>query len=384
MKLLSVDDFIKFECIGGDCTISCCGGNWGIPIDDESYRYYMSVEGSFGEALRNGMTKMNGGNAFRLDEKTKDCVFLDENKLCRIYRNLGPDALCVTCRTYPRTFYEVGDITFCYLANSCPEVNRMIMQRRDPLNILFDDSDDSEDETLSDFDFVRFNETIKALTNGMQIIQNSEFALKDRLYLLLFFVERFQKLEANGKNAAGVIEIFSKSEVCRVFLESRNAGDFGITAKIRAFMIIYRSLMADSYSHPMWEKCGRLANSITGGAIKDMDAVQGAFYLIEDGGIQQELEQLMAYRFFASFMRGFDKLSYFEDLAYEIVLYSALITYIALSYVIEGQMCTQEDRIQFYSLCGRIDHTKRQKERVLDDLRREGFFEMEKLIKLVD
>lgn len=29
MKLLSVDAYVDFKCIGGDCPISCCGGDWG-------------------------------------------------------------------------------------------------------------------------------------------------------------------------------------------------------------------------------------------------------------------------------------------------------------------------------------------------------------------
>ena len=81
MKLLAVDNYIDFECIGGDCPISCCGGNWGIPIDDDSYEYYMSVDGDFGETLRNSIVRINDTNMFRLDDVTKDCIFLNENKI---------------------------------------------------------------------------------------------------------------------------------------------------------------------------------------------------------------------------------------------------------------------------------------------------------------
>ena len=67
MKLLSVDNFIEFECIGGDCPISCCGGNWAIGIDDASYQYYMSVEGEFGETLKEGILVGENRKVFKLN-----------------------------------------------------------------------------------------------------------------------------------------------------------------------------------------------------------------------------------------------------------------------------------------------------------------------------
>lgn len=184
MKLLAVDEYIRFECIGSKCPISCCGGNWGIPIDDESYDYYMSVDGEFGDILRNGITELNGTNAFKLDEKIRDCMFLNENKLCNIYINLGSDSLCETCRTYPRAFYDVGDIEFCYLANSCPEVNRMIMQRMEPFDTLYDDS---EDESGS-FAGEGFSKALSAMIAGLELLKNRKITVKDRFILLLIYI----------------------------------------------------------------------------------------------------------------------------------------------------------------------------------------------------
>ena len=41
----------QFSCIADRCEDTCCAG-WEIDIDDESYAYYMNVEGAFGEELR--------------------------------------------------------------------------------------------------------------------------------------------------------------------------------------------------------------------------------------------------------------------------------------------------------------------------------------------
>ena len=108
MKLLSVDNYIDFKCLGGECPISCCGGNWQIIVDDDAYNFYISVEGELGEKIRNGIKKVDGINVFELDSKTKDCMFLDENKLCIIQKMLGEDALCYTCKHVKHTAVKLS------------------------------------------------------------------------------------------------------------------------------------------------------------------------------------------------------------------------------------------------------------------------------------
>ena len=91
----------------------------------------------------------------------------------------------------------------------------------------------------------------------------------------------------------------------------------------------------------------------------------------------------MIYRFFAVFMMGFEDQDYLDKLAYEIILNTALAAYTALTEAVQGHECTQEDRILFYSLCARIDHTKNQKEKLVGELKRDGCYEIDKLIRLV-
>lgn len=383
MKLLSVDNFVDFECIGGDCPISCCGGRWGIYIDDESMDYYMSVEGEFGERLRNSITKINGDhNSFKLDEKTKDCVFLNEDKLCTIYRTLGPDALCYTCKTYPRFVYSVGDIMFCYLTNSCPEVNRMILQRKDPMQTLFDDSVDGFEET-ADMDWNRFNNAIRAFTAGMHIIQNRSIALRDRLLYLLLYVSRFQELMKEDKEPSDLIAVFSEPSLYTQFLDEIFFSNKDYACKIHAFMMSFRAMISDSYDHPMWQKCIELADIIGRNEINDAKEIEAAFAKTETEEIQIELEQLMAYRYFAVFMKGYDKTDYLEQLAYEYVMYGALNTYIAFAEVVQEGGCTQEDRILFISLFGRIDHSEKRKKDFTEAIRSDGFYEVDKLLGLI-
>ena len=44
-----------FHCIASDCRDNCCVGGWEIDIDEETAQYYLSMEGEFGDRLRNKM-----------------------------------------------------------------------------------------------------------------------------------------------------------------------------------------------------------------------------------------------------------------------------------------------------------------------------------------
>lgn len=383
MKLLSVDNYIKFECIGGECPISCCGGNWSIIIDDESYDKYMAVEGEFGEKLKDNIIKIEDRHVFRLDDKTGDCVFLNENKLCSIYRKLGPDALCVTCKSYPRSLIEVGDITIWYLMNSCPEVNRMIMQRTDQFSTLYDDS--TEDDEVADKPVpYGFNDALRAYNTGLHLMQDFDIQLSERLYLMLFYTDRFQSLVNAEQNVTDLINVFSKPEIYRILLENRPDSDYDYADLIHVFTIVYKYMMADSYDHPMWIMCRKLADDIVSKDKLNAENLMSAFEMISrDEEIQRELGQLMAYRFFVVFMRGFDKKDYLDHIAYELLKYSALTAYIALTYALQGHKSSQEERILFYSLCSRIEHGERKCPRLISELKQEGFYSLDRLIKLI-
>ena len=72
-----------FHCIASDCRDNCCVGGWEIDIDEETAQYYLSMEGEFGDRLRNSITRTDE-YCFRL--KDGKCPFLDSRGLCEIYQ----------------------------------------------------------------------------------------------------------------------------------------------------------------------------------------------------------------------------------------------------------------------------------------------------------
>ena len=128
--LLRIPDFYdRFHCIGGKCPDNCCIG-WELDIDDDTYEYYRSVKGPFGDRLRANMSGAEKSSesesvSFRLQVDGR-CPFLNAENLCDICLELGPDALCRICTDYPRYSFEWGDAIEKSLTLSCPEAGRLL------------------------------------------------------------------------------------------------------------------------------------------------------------------------------------------------------------------------------------------------------------------
>ncbi len=127
--ILRVPDYYEeFSCIASHCKDSCCAG-WEIDIDEDSYAYYKSCEGAFGDRLRESMYVAEGGGyRFKLKE-SKRCAMLNDNNLCDLYRALGEEALCEVCTEYPRFSLFYGNVEQKCLSLSCEEVGRILFER---------------------------------------------------------------------------------------------------------------------------------------------------------------------------------------------------------------------------------------------------------------
>ena len=133
------DYYDSFQCIGGKCPDTCCAG-WNIDIDRRSLEYYDSVirnsdctEGRNPRSERESFCRKLGrsidfkNQTFRLNRRR--CALLTEDNLCDLYIHLGEQALCNTCRTYPRHQEEFGSVREISLSMSCPESARIILSR---------------------------------------------------------------------------------------------------------------------------------------------------------------------------------------------------------------------------------------------------------------
>lgn len=117
-----------FRCIAGDCPDSCCK-EWAVDVDPESAAYYRSLQGALGDRLRAVLKDDDGGTVMTIVDRR--CPMWRQDGLCEIQAQLGHEALCQTCRDFPRLRHDYGDFAELGLELSCPEAARLILSDGD-------------------------------------------------------------------------------------------------------------------------------------------------------------------------------------------------------------------------------------------------------------
>ena len=115
--------FDIFRCIAGACPDSCCQ-EWDVAVDDAAAQYYRSLPGELGHRLRQKLKREEG---WYLEITDRRCPMWRQDGLCQIQYELGEDALCKTCREFPRLTHDYGDFVEYGLELSCPEAARILL-----------------------------------------------------------------------------------------------------------------------------------------------------------------------------------------------------------------------------------------------------------------
>lgn len=197
MKIRTPDYFNDFKCIADKCEDTCCAG-WGIVIDDDSYKKYLSVNGKFGDELRSKIVNEEDENIFLLNGDR--CSFLNEHNLCVIYNELGPDGLCYTCKQYPRYLEEFGNLREVGISLSCPEAARIILGKKDKVKFQLTDNNE-EINSYNDINPNIYINLIQCRKIVFDILQDREIELKHRCGIILSFINEIQeKIDFNEIN----------------------------------------------------------------------------------------------------------------------------------------------------------------------------------------
>ena len=116
--------FDEFTCIAAACPDSCCK-EWAVQVDEDSARYYRALTGALGDDLRRLLKEEDGETVMTI--VAGRCPMWRADGLCRIQAELGEEALCKTCREFPRLTHDYGDFIERGLELSCPEAARIIL-----------------------------------------------------------------------------------------------------------------------------------------------------------------------------------------------------------------------------------------------------------------
>lgn len=128
MELFAPDYYKDFQCIADKCRHSCCIG-WEIDIDSDTYKYYKSIGGNFGERLKDNIAIADSTAHFTLSADGR-CPFLAKSGLCDIISTLGEGALCQICADHPRYRNFFDTRTEIGLGLCCEEVCRLILTKK--------------------------------------------------------------------------------------------------------------------------------------------------------------------------------------------------------------------------------------------------------------
>ena len=124
MKIIYPQYYKAFRCIASACPDSCCH-EWEVDVDPETAAFYRSLPGELGNRLRQVLRDTEDGICMTIENDR--CPMWRQDGLCRIQAELGHDALCETCRNFPRLRHDYGSFVELGLELSCPEAARLIL-----------------------------------------------------------------------------------------------------------------------------------------------------------------------------------------------------------------------------------------------------------------
>ena len=126
----------RFECTS--CG-KCCASGWKVPVNKQA-REIIEESQVYAEVKKEGYLPLqiaDDGKASIGRQANGACVFLAEDDLCNLHREVGLEKKPVVCRTYPRVVTNTPDGYFVSLSFACPAVldNQGVLLSEEKLEI---------------------------------------------------------------------------------------------------------------------------------------------------------------------------------------------------------------------------------------------------------
>ena len=391
----------RFSCIAERCEDTCCAG-WEIDIDDDSYEYYMGIEGEFGERLRRNIQEYpsDGEDVYEAHgfvlKEDKRCPFLDNKGLCELYRELGEDALCDVCTDTPRNFLEYGGAREISISAACAEAGRLIYGEAGKITFV-------EEEVSGEFDWEEreeekcFAHQIRIARDwAVHILQNRKLSIERRISAFLSFAEEVQM--CLNENEPEKIEKISwerylqypacKEEECyrKTALESQQYEMF-----LRRMVTFTRLDSVNEEWEEMLQQMQKVFVGHTEGGSSEGCGSQPALVYIQ--GLQRlkeeladqarlyEYEHLMVYYVFTCQARCVDDYDFIGKAKLAVVSFLMIRDMDALRFVVKGSY-EKEDRIDIARIYAReVEHSEENLEFLADEFLFEEVYRTDSLQK---
>lgn len=186
----------QFHCIAGACPDSCCK-EWTVDVDPETAATYRALSGALGDRLRQVMSDDDGSTVMVIEDGR--CPMWRQDGLCRIQAELGHDALCKTCRDFPRLTHDYGDFMELGLELSCPEAARLILTASS--HMLTSDRPGTEQP---EYDTATMDVLRKSRISVLDFLDQTQYAIPEALAAVLLYAHSIQA-ELDGEASEDIL-----------------------------------------------------------------------------------------------------------------------------------------------------------------------------------
>ena len=215
--------FEDFRCIAERCEDSCCK-EWEVLVDDEAAGRYLLLQGALGDALRQYLYQDEDGDWYLRIEDHR-CPMWREDGLCRIQAELDHDALCETCREFPRLTHDYGDFVERGLELSCPEAARIIFANPNAPWV----EQQLPDGEAGDYDPADMDLLLRTREMMLSILADTRYSVQESLAIALLYGYQAQSALDGGESewnekdalafARGLAKPCDGSEMTRFYKE---------------------------------------------------------------------------------------------------------------------------------------------------------------------
>lgn len=200
----------QFQCVGGKCPLTCCGG-WKIGLSDEEIKCYQNLSHPFGKEIVNAIDEEKKC----IRQSGNRCPLLTKDGWCRIVQECGEDYLSYTCAIFPRKTHIYGDTIETYVEIVCPVVASYLLKPQ-KIVLTINELDDvvEEDEDYQLYDTLSFARTfLIALFQTYDRLYNT-----GKCYILLNIInavkQLYQKGDLNKENIISQLLPYDQEENC--------------------------------------------------------------------------------------------------------------------------------------------------------------------------
>ena len=182
-----------FHCIASRCPDSCCK-EWDVQVDEHSAALYRSLSGDLGDRLQEVLHTEDGETVMTIIDGR--CPMWRADGLCRIQAELGEEALCKTCREFPRLTHDYGDFIERGLELSCPEAAKFILGAAGASSV----TEELPGGTEPEYDEEAMAVLKATLENVLRILSDVTRPVEEVLVLAMFYGIQAQS-ELDGEEA---------------------------------------------------------------------------------------------------------------------------------------------------------------------------------------